>query len=65
MPTSVNERKKHSIELMQCKSPTSSPHASDVHDDGAIALSSDLDAIDALMGLSLSMTDIGVYEYAL
>ena len=50
---------------MQCESPTSSSHASNVKDHGASAPSPDLDAINALMGLSSSMTDVGVYEYAL
>ena len=65
MPKLVGERRKHCIKVMQCKSPTSSPHASDVEDEKDGDPSADLDVIDALMDLSLSMINISVYEYAL
>ena len=64
MPKSVDKRRKHCIEVMQCGSLTSSPHASDVEDDGAGDSSPDSDVIDALMGLSLSTTDVCVDEHA-
>ena len=54
IPMSVGKRRKNCMELMQCKSPTSSPHTSNVNNDGAGAPSPDLDALDGLMGLSSS-----------
>ena len=54
MPKLVSERRKHCMEVMQCESPTSSPHASDDEDDWAGDPSLGPDVIDALMGLSLA-----------
>ena len=65
MPKLVSKRRKHCIEVMQHESLTSSPYASDVEDDGVGCPSPDWDVIDVLMGLSLSMMDDDVYEYAL
>ena len=65
MPKLVGERRKHCMEVMQYKSPTSSPHVSDVEVDWANDPSLGPDVIDALMGLSLSMMDVSVFEVAL
>ena len=46
--------------MMQLKFLTSSPHASDAEDDGAGDPRPDLDAIDVLMGLSLSTKYVGI-----
>ena len=63
MPKSIGERRRHCLKVMQWESPTPSPDASDVKDDGD-DYSPDPDVIDALMGLSYSMTDDTTNEYA-
>ena len=59
----VSKRRNQCIEVMQCESLISSPHASD--DDGACDPIPDPNVIDVLMDLSSSTMDIGIYEYAL
>ena len=53
------------MKVMQCETPTSLPHASDVEDDRSCDPSPHLHAIDVLVGVSLSMMDVGVFECAL
>ena len=63
MPKSVGERRRRCLKVMHRESPTSSPHASNAEDNKDDS-SPVPDVIDALMGLSYSMTDDATGEFA-
>ena len=55
MLKSIGQRQKHCREVMECESPTSSPHVSNVKDDGDCK---DEEVVDVLVSLGSGMSTV-------